>query len=73
MAGRDEGQKTCENPGAFCYTWPGQNQAVACAEHDLQLRGVANAIGMHLQMIPIAMGNTALLPMCSQKVSEGKP
>lgn len=47
-------QKDCENAAAFRYTWPGKNESVICTEHSTALLRVASAIGMHVQLIPLA-------------------
>lgn len=46
-------QVICEKEAEFLFTWPGKDQAGACAEHANKALGVAGALGMHLQMIPI--------------------
>ena len=46
-------QKNCENEGAYRFTWPGQDEEHICEEHAPKLRAVANAIGLHVQIIPI--------------------
>jgi hypothetical protein len=46
-------EKTCENVAAFRYTWPGRDESFICHEHVVKLKGVAAAIGMHLQVIPV--------------------
>lgn len=43
----------CDNEAAYRFTWPGQDESVICAEHAPKLRGVANALGMHLQLVPL--------------------
>jgi len=43
----------CPNPGAYKYTWPGRDEAFICELHVSQLRNVAAAIGLHLQVRPI--------------------
>lgn len=43
----------CENPGAFRYTWPGNDEAYICAEHLPQLKAVAGAIGLYVQIRPL--------------------
>ncbi len=44
---------TCSNPALFRYTWPGRDEAFACYTHAAQLRAVADALGMHLQLIAL--------------------
>jgi hypothetical protein len=46
-------QQDCQEPTAFRYTWPGQDEAGVCAKHARMMQNVANAIGMHLQLIPL--------------------
>lgn len=46
-------QDGCENPGAFRFTWPGRDEAHICEEHEPRLRAIANALGLHLQVIPL--------------------
>jgi len=47
-------QKGCEKDAAYLFTWPGNDQAGICQEHAQWALGSANAMGFHLQMIPIA-------------------
>ena len=49
-------QGCCENPSAFRYTWPGRDEAGICEKHSVQLRNVASAIGLYVQMIPLEDG-----------------
>ena len=44
-------EKHCENPALFRFTWPGKDEACICTEHAGQLQNVAQAMGMHLQLI----------------------
>lgn len=46
-------QKDCPNPPVYRFTWPGKPEQCICAEHAPKLRGLANAIGLPLQMIPL--------------------
>ncbi len=50
---------TCPEPAAYRYTWPGRDEAGICEERSAQIRGVARAMGMHLQLIPLGDGVTA--------------
>ncbi len=43
----------CTLPALFKYTWPGNDEAAACFEHSFQIKKVAEAIGLHLQMIQV--------------------
>lgn len=46
-------QKNCHNPGAFRFTWPGQDEQEICSEHVEKLRSVAAVMGFHVQIRPI--------------------
>lgn len=46
-------QKGCTNPGAYRFTWPGQDEAHICREHMPKLRSIAAAMGLPLQIIPL--------------------
>lgn len=69
------GDAICGQHGAFRYTWPGKNESVCCVDHAQQLVGVAGAIGLHLQLIPISYRVTDQIPdefpTCQQKRGEG--
>lgn len=43
----------CGELAVLRYTWPGKDEAVVCVECAEKLENIANAIGMHLQLIPI--------------------
>lgn len=59
----------CNQQAVFRYTWPGQNEAVICLEHAQQLKGVAKAIGLSLQLIPLS-GEEQAGRTCPQIVKE---
>ncbi|MCI0489363.1 MAG: hypothetical protein L0229_22450 [Blastocatellia bacterium] len=44
---------TCENKAAYRYTWPSKDESVICLAHSFKLRGVAEKIGLHLQLIKL--------------------
>lgn len=46
-------QKGCGKPAAYLYTWPGRNLAGVCEEHKAKAASVADAMGFHLQFIPV--------------------
>lgn len=46
-------QQNCDNEAKYRFTWPGRDEAGICVEHAPKLRGLANAMGMHLQLIQI--------------------
>ena len=56
-------QRDCPNEAAFLYTWPGKDQKSACCTHAKAIKRVADAMGMHLQMIPILDLETRLLDL----------
>lgn len=47
------GQKDCRSYASHRYTWPGKDEAAICDPCGGKLRGVANAIGLHVQLIPL--------------------
>lgn len=47
-------QAGCENKAAYRFTWPGRDEAGICEQHSTKLRGVAHAMGMHVQLIPLS-------------------
>lgn len=47
------GQKGCENRAAYRFTWPGRDEAGVCEGHVAKLKGVAGAMGLALQVIPL--------------------
>ncbi len=46
-------QGECEQPGLYRFTWPGRDEASICEIHVGKLRSVAEAMGLHLQVISI--------------------
>lgn len=54
----DEKMKVkCKIPALFRYTWPGKDESVVCLEHSVEIRHIAEVIGMPLQMIQIDQRN----------------
>lgn len=47
------GSVNCRNYASDRYTWPGKDEAAICQSCAGKLRGVANAIGLHVQLIPL--------------------
>ena len=43
----------CKNKATHRFTWPGRDESFICAQHLPKLQGVASAIGMPLQTIPL--------------------
>lgn len=43
-------QKGCDAPASYRFTWPGNDEAFICEGHVAKLRGIANAMGMYLQV-----------------------
>jgi hypothetical protein len=46
-------ETNCKNTPIFRYTWPGRDEAFICMYHSLRLQGVANAMGLYIQLIPM--------------------
>lgn len=59
----------CDNPARYRYTWPGNDESVICQDHVSKLRGVAEAMGLHLQIIPIPEEDFNEGITCNQKDS----
>lgn len=43
----------CTTSAMYRYTWPGKDEAFICDQHVAKLRAVADALGMHLQVIEL--------------------
>lgn len=59
----------CNQQAVFRYTWPGRNEAVICLGCAKVLRGVAEAIGLSLQLIPLS-GEEQAGMTCPQTIKE---
>jgi len=57
----------CDNTARYRFTWPGRDESVICEEHVGQLKGVANAIGLHLQVIPLSENDLEMELTCQQE------
>ncbi len=57
----------CNELADYRYTWPGSDESFICENHSSQLLVVANAIGLHLQIIPL-MGDSTI--KCHQEIKE---
>ena len=43
----------CGAMAVYRYTWPGKDEDVICEDCSRQLSAVANAMGLHLQLVPL--------------------
>jgi hypothetical protein len=43
----------CGKDAAYRYTWPGRDESFICEEHSAKLRAVADAMGLHLQLVTV--------------------
>lgn len=59
----------CQQQAVFRYTWPGHDESFICIDHAVQMQGVAQAMGLYLQLIPLS-GDDQLKVSCSQKVKD---
>ena len=50
--------ENCDEPAAFRFTWPGQDEAGICIDHVDKLQNIARAMGLHLQVIPLTVTTT---------------
>ncbi len=48
-------QEKCENDAAFKYTWPGKDESYSCFECSLKVAGLAQVMGLHLQVRPMTL------------------
>lgn len=46
-------QSECDSDASFRFTWPGRDEEGICDDHIEKLRGVAHAMGLYLQVIPL--------------------
>ena len=46
-------QEGCTQPAAFRFTWPGNDEKGICVIHVERAKMIAQAMGFHLQIIPI--------------------
>lgn len=46
-------REKCNRQAVFRYTWPGQDESFCCVGHGQGIQAVAQAIGSHLQLIPL--------------------
>lgn len=47
-------QVACDEPAAWTFTWPGKDRAGICDKHKPKLCAIANAMGLYIQVLPIA-------------------
>ena len=66
----------CGQHAAFRFTWPGRDESTICVEHAIQLTNVSRAIGLHIQLTPLAYSVRDSipnkLPICQQEVADAK-
>lgn len=60
-------ETTCPNKASHRYTWPGRDESFICAEHVGRLTAVADAMGLHLQCVPLEEAEDER-PGCAQRV-----
>jgi len=63
-------EKRCGAPALFRYTWPGRDEMFACVEHAGGIRRVAEAMGLHLQLVLLVPQQLDTVPLCSSIVKE---
>ena len=57
----------CDNPAKYRFTWPGNDESVICEFHVHGLTAIANAMSLHLQIIPLSETELEDEPTCNQK------
>ena len=61
----------CPHEAAFRYTWPGNDEALICSMHARRASKIAEAMGFHLQMIPLTKEALLAGEKCHQKIEGG--
>lgn len=61
----------CPNQAFYRFTWPGRDESFICTEHVNKLRGVASAMGFHLQIADLSHDEQAQ-HTCNQEISGGR-
>jgi len=56
-------QRGCDEPASFRYTWPGQDEAGICLQHAEQLSAISEAMGLHVQLIPLPPEAAAMIEL----------
>ena len=62
-----KGVVMCDKPANYRFTWPGNDESLICDGHVDKLRGVANAMGFHLQVTPLSESELKKGLNCNQK------
>lgn len=57
----------CQNKAEYRYTWPGKDESLICDDHGRLLKGVANALGVYLQVIPLSEEDNGMKLVCMQE------
>ncbi len=57
----------CQNPGTFKFTWPGRDEAYICASCVKNLKAIAAAMGLYLQIREVPEEEQR---QCEQNVSK---
>lgn len=57
------GTTICEAPATHRFTWPGRDEQLACETCAARARGVAAAMGLHLQVLPLELLTFELEPL----------
>jgi hypothetical protein len=50
-------QVGCQNKAAYRFTWPGYDEAGICERHAEWAGDIAEAMGFHLELIPVTHPN----------------
>lgn len=46
-------QDRCKNKAKYRFTWPGKDESFICETCSIKLLGIASAMGLYVQIIPI--------------------
>ena len=57
----------CTKTAKYRYTWPGKDEAVCCGKHGSGIQAVSEAIGSHMQMIPLSENDLKIGLECTSQ------
>ncbi len=63
-------KQKCNNTASHKYTWPGKDESFVCLIHCIQVKTVAEAMGMYLQMILLKSEDHLKEPRCCESQVE---
>jgi len=67
----DEKVSQCPSPALYRYTWPGQEEKLACFIHAHQLGAIAEAMGFGLQIVMLNEDSICKNLRCQSNIKGG--